>query len=382
MSTIELSPVLSTLAGSAHSDLVVLDDETRLAALARYRIVDTIPEQAYDDVVEIAASLIQAPVALLTLLERDRQWFKAKIGTDLESAAAQRSLCQRLMEQPTSVLLIEDTHNDDRFMRGPLAQTQPWIRFYMGAALITDEGHVIGSLCLFDTVPRQVSELHVRALAALARQAMHLLDLRLRNHEIRDLLAERSVQMQEMSMQHVALKRHNQYLQQASLTDGLTGLLNRTGLDQRLVEAYGSARHRQQPLSLLLIDADHFKTYNDQFGHPAGDVALQQLATLLKDGCRREGDQAARYGGEEFMLILPNTSQEAAQQMAQRLCDQVAQTNFPHRNLTLSIGVATWPDHGVDASVNRLVEQADNALYRAKQLGRNQVSLAASVSGA
>ena len=239
MSTIELSPVLSTLAGSAHSDLVVLDDEARLAALARYRIVDTIPEQAYDDVVEIAASLIQAPVALLTLLERDRQWFKAKIGTDLESAAAQRSLCQRLMEQPTSVLLIEDTHNDDRFMRGPLAQTQPWIRFYMGAALITDEGHVIGSLCLFDTVPRQVSELHVRALAALARQAMHLLDLRLRNHEIRDLLAERSVQMQEMSMQHVALKRHNQYLQQASLTDGLTGLLNRTGLDQRLVEAFG-----------------------------------------------------------------------------------------------------------------------------------------------
>jgi diguanylate cyclase (GGDEF)-like protein len=378
MSTIELLPVLSALAESAPSGLVVLDDEARLAALARYRIVDTIPEQAYDDVVEIAASLVQAPVALLTLLERNRQWFKAKVGTELESAAAQQSLCQRLMEQPTSVLLIEDTHNDHRFMSGPLAQEQPWIRFYMGAALITDEGHVIGSLCLFDTVPRQVSEQHVQALAALARQAMHLLDLRLRNHEIRDLLSERSVQMQEMSMQHVALKRHNQYLQRASLTDGLTGLLNRTGLDQHLVEAYASARHRQQPLSVLLIDADHFKKYNDEFGHPAGDAALRQLALILKDSCRREGDVAARYGGEEFMLILPNTSQAAAHQLANRLCTQVGQTVFPHRVLTLSIGVATWPDSGIDASVNTLVEQADNALYRAKQLGRNQVAVALS----
>lgn len=375
MPTIELS------SGLPVSDLPPettngVDEHARLAALARYRIVDTVPEQAYDDVVDIAASLIQASVVLLTLMERDRQWFKAKLGTDLESVSLQKSMCRRLISHPDGVLLIEDTQQDPWFMNSDLAHEQSWIRFYIGAALVTHEGHVIGSLCLFDSVPRQVSPQQVNALACLARQTMHLLELRLRHHEIRDLLSERSVQMQELSMQQVVLQKQNQHLHLLSLTDGLTGLLNRGGLDQHLVKAYAMAKQQQQPLSLLLMDVDYFKSYNDQFGHPAGDEVLRQIGGILQRICRRRGDIAARYGGEEFMLILPNTPKKAAQTIAHRVCSEIAKTRFVHRALTLSVGVATLPDLAHDLSINTLVEQADNALYRAKQLGRNQVAVA------
>lgn len=360
----------------ATADDLISDAElARLAALSRYRIVETVSEQSYDDVVSIAASLVQTPIALLTLLEQDRQWFKAKIGTEKDSASRQLSFCTRLIDAPDVVLVVPDALLDPRFVNSPLATKEPWIRFYMGAALVTEDGQVIGSLCVFDTQPREVTQQQQDALAALARQTMRLLDLRLRNHEIRDLLFERSVQMQELSLQQRVLQQQNQRLQTTSRTDALTGLVNRLGLDQQLATAFGYAKTHHHPLSVLLIDADYFKSYNDTFGHPAGDEVLRQMAYVLQGACRQD-DLAARYGGEEFILILPHTNNIQAMHLAQRLCQMVSQTLFPHRAMTVSIGVATWPDVGQDVSVNSLIEAADQALYRAKRQGRNQVALA------
>ncbi|MEC7120691.1 MAG: sensor domain-containing diguanylate cyclase [Pseudomonadota bacterium] len=352
-------------------------EEERLAALARYNILDTLPEPAYDDVVEIAACIATTPVALITLLDRDRQWFKAKLGLAVDSTPREHSLCNHLLQLPLGeVLIIPDTHADPRFAVSPLVLSDPNIRFYMGAPLITRDEYVLGALCVIDHVVRHPTAQQVQALRALARQVMQLLELRYRNHEIRELLSERAVQMRELSNYQVLLEQHNRQLLTESRTDRLTKIGNRAALDQYLVESYESCLHVHQPLSVMLIDVDHFKAYNDQFGHPAGDLVLQQVAALLYDSCRTT-DFAARYGGEEFMLILPETTARTAMQVAERLRRRIAEENFPNRQITVSIGVARMipRQHEAPVSMQDLVGRADHALYQAKGNGRNQVVL-------
>ncbi|MFA9203431.1 MAG: diguanylate cyclase [Flavobacteriales bacterium] len=349
----------------------------RLVALARYNILDTLPEPAYDDVVEIASCVAGTPIALITLLDQSRQWFKARVGLAVESTPREHSFCKCLLDLPLDeVLIVPDAHADARFSASPLVVGDPYIRFYMGVPLITPDGHVLGSLCTIDRVVRHPTEQQALALQALARQVMQLLELRHRNHEIRELLSERAVQMRELSNYQVLLEQHNRQLLTESRTDRLTKIGNRAALDQYLLASHQDCIKLGQPLSILLIDVDHFKPYNDQFGHPAGDEVLQQVAALLYDSCRST-DFAARYGGEEFMLILPETTARTAVQVAERLRHRIEEEQFPNRQITVSIGVARMISRKSQQpiTVPELVRYADQALYQAKGAGRNQVML-------
>lgn len=349
----------------------------RLAALNRYNILDTLPELAYDDVVEIAACLAGTPVAVIGLLdENDRQWFKAKIGLDVAQVPRHKTFCNRLIDHPNTVLVIEDTHDDPIVGKNPELMVDSQIRFYMGAPLVTPDQQVIGSLCVIDYHPKHVSEAQKNAMAALARQVMQLLELRYRNREIRELLSERAVQMRELSNYQVLLEQHNRQLLTESRTDQLTKIGNRAALDQYLMQSHQDCIKLHRPLSIMLLDVDYFKPYNDQFGHPAGDLVLQQVAALLYDSCRTT-DFAARYGGEEFMLILSETTARTALQVAERLRRRIEEEDFPNRQITVSIGVARMIPRKDDApiSVQELVSRADQALYQAKGAGRNQVML-------
>ncbi len=349
----------------------------RLVALARYNILDTLPEPAYDDVVEIASCVAGTPIALITLLDQSRQWFKARVGLAVESTPREHSFCKCLLDLPLDeVLIVPDAHADARFSASPLVVGDPYIRFYMGAPLITPDGHVLGSLCTIDRVVRHPTEQQALALQALARQVMQLLELRHRNHEIRELLSERAVQMRELSNYQVLLEQHNRQLLTESRTDRLTKIGNRMALDQYLVAAHQDSVKLHRPLSIMLIDVDYFKRYNDQFGHPAGDEVLQQVAALLYDSCRST-DFAARYGGEEFMLILPETTARTAVQVAERLRHRIEEEQFPNRQITVSIGVARMIPRKSQQpiTVPELVRYADQALYQAKGAGRNQVML-------
>lgn len=349
----------------------------RLAALARYNILDTLPEPAYDDVVEIASCVAGTPIALITLLDQGRQWFKARVGLAVESTPREHSFCKYLLQLPLGeMLIVPDAHADPRFANSPLVTADPDIRFYMGAPLITRDEHVLGALCVIDHVARHPTEQQIQALRALSRQVMQLLELRYRNHEIRELLSERAVQMRELSNYQVLLEQHNRQLLTESRTDRLTKIGNRAALDQYLLASHQDCIKLGQPLSILLIDVDHFKPYNDQFGHPAGDEVLQQVAALLYDSCRTT-DFAARYGGEEFMLILPETTARTAVQVAERLRHRIEEEQFPNRKITVSIGVARMiPRRNQQPiTVPELVRYADQALYQAKGAGRNQVML-------
>jgi diguanylate cyclase (GGDEF)-like protein len=161
-------------------------------------------------------------------------------------------------------------------------------------------------------------------------------------------------------------------LEQLSITDPLTGLFNRRYLKEHLTEEIERSKRHNFPLSFMMIDVDNFKSYNDNFSHPEGDNALQIIAHCLKETVRTE-DIAARYGGEEFSILLPQTSSTEALIIAERLRSCVASSDFPFREVTISIGVASISPSVY--TVEHLIRAADQALYEAKHNGRNKVEI-------
>ncbi len=166
------------------------------------------------------------------------------------------------------------------------------------------------------------------------------------------------------------LEKANAQLHEMATRDGLTGLLNHRALLERLGEEFGRARRHNLPLALLLLDIDHFKSYNDAHGHPAGDAALEQVAQTLRH-VTRETDTLARYGGEEFFVVLPQTDMDGALVMAERIRQGIESSGEPGHPITVSIGVCVRQAQMDGPSA--LISGADKALYRAKAAGRNQV---------
>jgi diguanylate cyclase (GGDEF)-like protein/PAS domain S-box-containing protein len=170
-----------------------------------------------------------------------------------------------------------------------------------------------------------------------------------------------------------------------AITDGLTGLANRRHFDHYLTNEWRRSLRASSPLSLLMIDADLFKSYNDTYGHLRGDNCLKQIAEAIRDVVSRPGDLIARYGGEEFSVILPNTENEGAMQVAKEICESMSNRRLPHTGnpngiMTISVGCATMvPSFGQHAA--NLIEMADKALYQAKRGGRNQACNANAIEG-
>lgn len=194
--------------------------------------------------------------------------------------------------------------------------------------------------------------------------------------EIQDI-TDRKRYEQQVAQQQLALEAANAQLEQLAITDGLTGLKNRRFFDEHLEQEVNRAARQQAPVSLLMLDIDHFKSYNDAFGHPAGDGVLRQVAHLIQTESRSI-DVAARYGGEEFVVVVPGIEQAGAVALAQRLGSAFESLPWPHRAITVSIGIATWMPMATDSAPplsvrDELVNQADQALYAAKSNGRNHV---------
>ena len=167
------------------------------------------------------------------------------------------------------------------------------------------------------------------------------------------------------------LEAVNARLEVEATTDGLTGLLNHLTFKRSLDESFALARETGAPLSVMLLDVDRFKSYNDSFGHPAGDDVLRRVAKILQE-CTRGTDCVARYGGEEFVVVMPHTDAMGALEVTERVRQGIEKDAWPHRAVTASFGVATL--HADTDSPRELVSAADEALYRSKQAGRNRMS--------
>lgn len=344
------------------------DEETRLDALRRFDILDSDAEAAYDDITRVAAFIAGTPISLISLVDADRQWFKSKVGLTVNQTPREYAFCAHAILQPDQPLVVPDATHDARFADNPLVTGTPDIRFYMGAPLVTVDKHAIGTLCVIDRVPRELSPAQIEAVAALSRQVMSQLELRRLSRDLRVLVGLRDDHLAQLERYRAELEVTNATLLERSLTDPLTERGNRAAFDERLRDEVYRARRYELPLSLLVVDVDSFKQYNDSFGHPAGDVALKIVARALGD--LRPIDFLARIGGEEFAVILPSTGSEAAMLMAERLRQNVEAQTFPHRPVSVSIGIATLRGEGSPAT---LMEFADRALYASKRGGRNRV---------
>lgn len=342
------------------------NEAQRIKALHAYGVLDSAAEQSFDDIARLAALCCDVPIALISLVDTDRQWFKSHVGLDAAGTPRAISFCSHAILEPEKVMVVPDAREDARFAVNPLVTGDPRIVFYAGAPLVTPTGEAIGTLCIADHKPRTLSDRQYRMLRGLAAQAMTQLELR------RSLMMlEASVESQTRYVDQ--LERQREELEQESATDPLTNLGNRRAFVERLDVELLRASSQGTGLSLMILDVDHFKRYNDSFGHPAGDEVLKRLATVMKAACRSH-DFAARIGGEEFAVVMPGTTRESAFVIAERLRRSVQRAVWSHRPVTVSVGVALA--HAGLETATQLQERADEALYRSKKDGRNRVTMA------
>jgi diguanylate cyclase (GGDEF)-like protein len=335
-------------------------------------------------VVEVLGTMTGATAVHLLMWDAGgERWLTGQPGPGGDAAAIDaRELpvsAIRYVERTREALVVDDATRDDRFARDPyVARLQ---RCSLLVAPVLNQGRLRGMLVLENRLIRGAfASDRLTGVMMIAGQLAVTLDNALVYASLELRVAERT--------EDLALA--NEKLTALSITDALTGLANRRRLEEVLSAEWLRSLRSGAPVSLAMIDIDRFKTYNDQYGHAAGDRCLQQVASLLRHGVRT-ADLVARYGGEEFVVLMPATDLGVAVEIAERLRAAVAISGSqpagnqepgqeaevtPYQVITISIGVATLA-YTPHVLVEHLIEQADAELYRAKRGGRNQVRPAA-----
>jgi len=316
----------------------------RLAALQELAILDTAPEQIYDDVVALAAAICDVPIAIINFVDADRQWGKALVGLASSEAPRAASFCARTIEQPDGLMVVEDTLNDPIWASNPQVTGTPGLKFYAGASITTEEGHALGSVCVADTRgPRQLDKDKLEALRILARQtASHL----------------------KARRQAIELGHANDRLHDLATKDHLTGLANRAFFEDAL--KLELKRRRNGRAALVFCDMDAFKQINDCYGHRAGDQLLQLTAQRLSSAARA-GDLVARLGGDEFVVLCPSVNHlEELDRIATRLTAAVCRpAEICDVEIIPSMAVGTAIAQRGDTS-SSLLARSDQAMYENK----------------
>jgi diguanylate cyclase (GGDEF)-like protein len=324
----------------AEPDLQVAREQERLCALDRYDVLDTPPEEAFDRITRLARHIFDVPVSAVTLIDGHRQWFKSRQGLDAPETDLPPSLCHKVVLQGAP-LIVENALADPRVQTNPCVTGEFGLRFYAGIPLRTADGHDLGALCVADTKPRDFGSHKAEILSDLARIVMSELELRT-----------------------------------LATTDALTGSLSRRAFRDEASRALALAQRHRHSLSCLMLDLDHFKRINDTYGHSTGDLVLTEVIHACR-ATLRSSDLIGRLGGEEFAILLHQTGQSAALDVAEKLRAAVARLRFAVAgeavSVTASFGASTL-DRSVTA-LDTLLERADSALYASKADGRNRCSV-------
>lgn len=221
----------------------------------------------------------------------------------------------------------------------------------------------------FGILARAFNQMADQLQTAFEHQEQQRIEIERQKAELEGLYEQLQQANRELEAANLELVAMNSVLVQAASTDSLTGLRNHRAFQESLLSLVQMAERHGQPLALIMLDIDHFKQFNDRFGHPAGDELLRQVASVLRRSARAY-DVVARYGGEEFAILLPNTDLEEAIRVAERLRQQIAAIQNPHAPVSASFGVAAYRRGSAPAT---LLYEADSALYEAKRRGRNRV---------
>jgi diguanylate cyclase (GGDEF)-like protein len=258
------------------------NEDIRVAALRSLDILDTEPEERFDRLTRIAKRLFKVPIALVSFVDINRQWFKSCQGLEVKEMPRDISFCGHAI-LGDDIFIISDTLLDDRFYDNPLVINEPRIRFYAGIPLVISNEIRVGTLCLIDREPRILSE------------------------EDKELLRD----LGQMAVQDLTLV-------QLATIDELTQISNRRGFSALALHALSLCKRMNKPASLFFFDLDFFKEINDRFGHAEGDIALINFSKILKD-VFRESDVVGRLGGDEFVALLTNANQAETSLILHRL---------------------------------------------------------------
>ncbi|GAB1541742.1 hypothetical protein NUACC21_44140 [Scytonema sp. NUACC21] len=233
----------------------------RLAALRRYQILDTPREAAFDDLTRLAAQICNTPIALITLIDECRQWFKAKVGLEIESTPRNIAFCNHAIRQPNDILIVPDAQLDTRFASNPLVTSPPYIRFYAGAPLVTPEGFTLGTLCVIDSIPRQLSSEQLDALRTLSRQVIAQLELRRNLETLERINTSERQQIEDLisalshDLRTPLLATRSTLL---SMLGGAFGSIN--DIWRGVLEDYSQANEEILKLVEALLDISRYKT--------------------------------------------------------------------------------------------------------------------------
>jgi diguanylate cyclase (GGDEF)-like protein len=313
-------------------------EEQRLAALYDYEVLDSQPEESFDRITRLVKMTIGTPMAVVSLVDRNRQWFKSRLGTETIETPRDISFCTHTIQRDEP-LIVPNALEDPRFCDSPLVTCENGIRFYAGVPLRTPGGFNIGALCALDTKPSSISPDQLGVLQDLARLVVDELELR-----------------------------------KLAAIDGLTGAMTTRAFALEAKREVARVRRHRSDLACLLFDLDHFKSINDTFGHAAGDLVLRSVAHICENELRAV-DLLGRIGGEEFAAILPETSLAGAFETAERLRRKIAEAPIVYGGkpiiVTASFGIAAYDE--ADGEFANTLKRADRAMYRAKAAGRNRV---------
>jgi diguanylate cyclase (GGDEF)-like protein len=318
------------------------NESARLSALRSYEVLDTTCETAFDNIALLAAQLTGCPMSAVSLIDSERQWFKAKIGLETTETPRAHAFCAYAINEPGKPFIVADASQDARFADNPLVRTNPHIRFYAGVPLVNPQGAALGTLCVIDREPRELSSEHAQTLQCLADSVMTTLELRRAMIVVRDM----------------------------ALADTLTGIPNRPALMTALEQAIARQNRHGTSFILLYLDLDGFKSINDRFGHATGDRVLQEVAAALT-ACLRTGDVAARLGGDEFAMVLAGDEHDAIGAAERVRAEIEMRMQAQGWAVTASVGAASFaaPPDSPDAAL----AVADKLMYAAKSAGKNRV---------
>lgn len=311
------------------------DEAARLTTLHALALLDTPPEERFDRLTRLARRLFDVPIALVSLVDENRQWFKSRTGLDATETSRDVSFCAHAL-LTNDALVIPDALLDERFHDNPLVTGAPGIRFYAGQPLSAPNGARVGTLCLIDTKPRSLDHDELALLDDLAH-----------------------VTEREIAALHLAT------------TDELTQLTNRRGFEMLARHVLSLCARLGRRAVLLFFDLNDFKAINDRFGHAEGDRALKAFAETLT-GALRDSDVIARLGGDEFVALLSATDAGDADEPVDRVTRALAARNAADARgyaIRFSAGHVAY-DPACHHSVSDLLASADRHMYEHKQRGK------------
>jgi len=332
------------------------DEKERLLSLRALQQLDTPLEERFDRLTRLAKMVMHVPIAVISLVDEDRQWFKSCIGLDVAETPRTVSFCGHAILRD-EIMVVTDATTDPRVLDSPLVTGPPHIRFYVGQPLLSSQNHKIGTLCVIDTKPRTITSQEIDAIKDLG----FLVERELRNEGVN--LAQR-----ELILELDEAKRK-------ALIDPLTRLWNRDGIAKLLEKRKAYSEKSGQPFVVAMLDLDHFKEVNDNHGHLAGDKVLVEVARRLRGGAR-EFDTVGRYGGEEFIIVMPDVDKIMAGKICNRILEKLRDTHFETGEARIpvqaSMGYAVC-DQAQGWDTEAAIQAADKALYEAKATGRNRI---------